>query len=35
MGVHEECGVFGVISEKPIDVAGICYYGLFSERDNK
>ena len=30
MGVHEECGVFGVISEKPIDVARICYYGLYA-----
>ncbi len=30
MGVHEECGVFGVISEKPIDAARICYYGLYA-----
>ena len=30
MSVHEECGVFGVISEKPIDVAKICYYGLYA-----
>ncbi|MBQ4370587.1 MAG: amidophosphoribosyltransferase [Oscillospiraceae bacterium] len=30
MSVHEECGVFGVISEKPIDTAHICYYGLYA-----
>ena len=28
--IHEECGVFGVISEKPANVAGICYYGLYA-----
>ena len=30
MGVHEECGVFGVISPGPADVAGICYLGLLA-----
>ena len=30
MNLHEECGVFGVICEKPEDVAGICYYGLYA-----
>ena len=27
-GIHEECGVFGVIAPEPCDVAGISYYGL-------
>ena len=26
-GIHEECGVFGVIAPEPCDVANICYYG--------
>lgn len=30
MSIHEECGVFGVISDTPADVAGICYYGLYA-----
>ena len=30
MSVHEECGVFGVMSEQPTNVASICYYGLFA-----
>ncbi len=30
MSIHEECGVFGVRSEKPIDVAGICCCGLYA-----
>jgi amidophosphoribosyltransferase len=30
MSIHEECGVFGVISPKPADVAGIVYCGLYS-----
>ena len=30
MSVHEECGVFGVIAEKPSDVADMAYYGLFA-----
>ncbi len=30
MSVHEACGVFGVYSERPTDVAGIAYYGLYA-----
>lgn len=30
MSLHEECGVFGVISAEPTDVASITYYGLYS-----
>ena len=30
MSIHEECGVFGIIAEKPINVANICYYGLYA-----
>lgn len=30
MSVHEECGVFGVISDKPFDAATMCYYGLYA-----
>ena len=30
MSIHEECGVFGVISPKPVDVANISYYGLYT-----
>ena len=30
MSVHEECGVFGVFAEKPIDIASIAYYGLYA-----
>ena len=30
MAIHEECGVFGVFSPEPTDVAGICYYGLYA-----
>ena len=30
MSIHEECGVFGVISEKPEDVARTVYYGLYA-----
>ena len=30
MSIHEECGVFGVISPKPVDVANISYYGLYA-----
>ena len=30
MSLHEECGIFGVISPAPIDAAGICYYGLYA-----
>ena len=30
MGVHEECGVFGVFSPRETDVAHLAYYGLYS-----
>ena len=30
MSIHEECGVFGVITETPTNVADICYYGLYA-----
>ena len=30
MSLHEECGVFGLFSPKPIDAASLCYYGLFA-----
>ena len=30
MSIHEECGVFGVISPKPADVGQLAYYGLYS-----
>ncbi len=30
MSLHEECGVFGVISPEPIDAAHLTYYGLFA-----
>lgn len=30
MSIREECGVFGVISPEPTDVASICYYGLYA-----
>ena len=30
MSIHEECGVFGVIADHPIDAAGLCYYGLYA-----
>ena len=30
MSIKEECGVFGVISPKSVDAAGICYYGLYA-----
>ncbi|GHU33393.1 amidophosphoribosyltransferase [Bacilli bacterium] len=28
--MKEECGIFGVFSKKPIEVASLIYYGLFS-----
>ena len=28
MGVHEECGVFGIMAGKPFDAAAAAYYGL-------
>ena len=30
MGIHEECGVFGVFAPTPTDVGGLCYYGLYA-----
>jgi amidophosphoribosyltransferase len=30
MSIHEECGVFGVISDKKINAANLCYYGLYA-----
>ena len=30
MSLHEECGVFGVYSDKRMDVAGLSYYGLYA-----
>ena len=30
MSIHEECGVFGVITPEQTDVAGISYFGLYA-----
>ena len=30
MSIREECGVFGVLAEKPIEAADITYYGLYA-----
>lgn len=30
MSIHEECGVFGVISPEPADAASLAYYGLYA-----
>ena len=30
MKIHEECGVFGVMTKKHTDVAALCYYGLYA-----
>lgn len=30
MSIHEECGVFGVISPEAYDIAGTVYYGLYA-----
>ena len=30
MSIHEECGVFGVMSPEACDVASISYYGLYA-----
>ena len=30
MGIHEECGVFGVISPRSADVGRLVYYGLYA-----
>jgi amidophosphoribosyltransferase len=28
--IHEECGIFGVVSPENCDIASLCYYGLYS-----
>ena len=30
MKIHEECGVFGVMTKEPSDVAKLCYFGLYA-----
>ena len=30
MSIHEECGVFGIYSNKPEDAASLVYYGLYA-----
>lgn len=30
MGIHEECGVFGIFAPEQTDVAEFCYYGLYA-----
>ncbi|MBQ8358129.1 MAG: amidophosphoribosyltransferase [Clostridia bacterium] len=30
MSIREACGVFGVMGEKPLNVASFCYYGLYA-----
>jgi len=30
MSIHEECGVFGVMSKTPVNAAAMCYYGLYA-----
>ena len=30
MSIHEECGVFGVMAQRPEDVASLVYFGLYS-----
>lgn len=30
MSIREECGVFGIWSEKPAHLADMCYYGLYA-----
>lgn len=30
MSIHEECGVFGVFSQQPADLASLTYYGLYA-----
>lgn len=30
MKIHEECGVFGVMTKKQTNVAALCYYGLYA-----
>ena len=33
MSIHEECGVFGVFSSRPVDVGRLAYYGLDAALD--
>ena len=30
MSIHEECGVFGVFADQPINAASFCYFGLYA-----
>ena len=30
MSIHEECGVFGVMSKTPFNASAMCYYGLYA-----
>ena len=30
MSIHEECGVFGAIAPRPMEIAEIAYYGLYA-----
>ena len=30
MGIHEECGVFGILAPQPADVGRLTYYGLYA-----
>ena len=30
MSIHEECGVFGVFADRPINAASFCYFGLYA-----
>ncbi|MBO6054677.1 MAG: amidophosphoribosyltransferase [Oscillospiraceae bacterium] len=30
MSIHEECGVLGVMADRPVDAAGICSCGLYA-----
>ena len=30
MKIHEECGVFGVMTKEPADVAMLSYLGLYA-----
>ena len=30
MSIHEECGVFGVMANRPVNAARVCYYGLYA-----
>ena len=30
MSIHEECGVFGAISQNPFNIASLVYYGLYA-----